>query len=110
MLSAIELRAAFAARELSPVETIDDVTRREELGAFVTLDLERARSEAKAAEQANARGDARPLGGLPRRGKDLLHTGGRRPACGSSIFARRVPAADAWAVRGARDAGAIVLG
>ena len=110
MLSAIELRAAFASRELSPVETLDYVTRREELGAFVTLDLERAHAEAVRAEQAYADDEARPLEGLTLAVKDLFDTAGLRTTYGTSIFADHVPAADAWAVRKARDAGAIVLG
>src|SRR6478609_5185792 len=110
MLSAIELRAAFASRELSPVETLDYVTRREELGAFVTLDLERAHAEAVRAEQAYADDEARPLEGLTLAVKDLFDTAGLRTTYGSRIFATHVPAADAWAVRKARDAGAIVLG
>ena len=44
VLSAVELRAAFAARELSPVEALESVHARSELGAFVTLDLEAFRS------------------------------------------------------------------
>jgi len=50
--TAVELRAAFAARELSPVELIDAAQEHAELGAFITLTLERAREEAKLAERA----------------------------------------------------------
>jgi aspartyl-tRNA(Asn)/glutamyl-tRNA(Gln) amidotransferase subunit A len=110
MLSATELRAAFAAREVSPVEMLAHVHDREELGAFITLDLERAGVEAKAAEEAYARGAARPLEGLPLAVKDLFDTAGLRTTYGSKIFANHVPAADAALVAKARDAGAIVVG
>jgi len=110
VLSAVELRAAFAARELSPVEALESVHARQELGAFVTFDLERAAAEARAAEQAYARGDARPLEGLTLAVKDLYDTAGLRTTYGSAIFASHVPAADAVAVRRAREAGAIVVG
>jgi aspartyl-tRNA(Asn)/glutamyl-tRNA(Gln) amidotransferase subunit A len=110
VLTATELRAAFARRELSPVETIDYVTRGEELGAFVTLDLERARGRAQEAERAYRDGSARPLEGLTLAVKDLYDTEGLRTTYGSVIFAHHMPAADAWAVRRAREAGAIVLG
>jgi aspartyl-tRNA(Asn)/glutamyl-tRNA(Gln) amidotransferase subunit A len=110
VLTATELRAAFAARELSPVEALESVHARAELGAFVTLDLERARVAAKAAEEAYARGEARKLEGLPLAVKDLFDTAGLRTTCGSRIFAEQVPAADAALVARARDAGAIVVG
>src|SRR5438876_752537 len=64
-------------RRLSPVEVLDDVLERAErlqpsVHAFVTLDAERARDAARAAEAAVMRGD--PLGalhGLPVSVKDL---------------------------------------
>ena len=108
MKTAIELKAAFAARELSPVELLDDVT--DEFGAFITLTLETAREEAKRAEQAYKDGTARPLEGLTLAVKDLFDTAGVRTTYGSKIFGGHVPKADAEAVRRAKDAGAIVIG
>ncbi len=109
-LSAVELRAAFAARELSPVELVDAAQTHPELGAFVTLTLERAREEAKRAERAYKDGTARPLEGLTLAVKDLFDTEGVRTTYGSRVFADHVPQADAAAVKLARDAGAIVVG
>jgi aspartyl-tRNA(Asn)/glutamyl-tRNA(Gln) amidotransferase subunit A len=108
--TATELRAAFAARELSPVEIVDAAAERAELGAFVTLCLERAREEAQRAEQAYADGTARPLEGLTLAVKDLFDTEGVETTYGSRIYRGHVPKADAHAVRRARDAGAIVVG
>ena len=110
MKTAVELRAAFAARELSPVEIIDAAAEHAELGAFVTLTLERAREEAKRAERAYADGTARPLEGLTLAVKDLYDTEGVETTYGSKIFKGHVPKADAYAVQRARDAGAIVVG
>jgi aspartyl-tRNA(Asn)/glutamyl-tRNA(Gln) amidotransferase subunit A len=110
MLTATELRAAFVAREISPVEVLERVHDRAELGAFITLDLERAQEQAEAAERAYARGEARPLEGLPLAVKDLFDTAGLRTTYGSKIFANHMPAADAALVATARDAGAIVVG
>lgn len=110
MLNAVSLRAAFAARELSPVEVVDAFEELPEYGAFITLTLERAREEAKAAEAAYRDGTARPLEGLTLAVKDLFDTEGVRTTYGSSIFTGHVPNADAWAVRRAREAGAIVVG
>ncbi|HWK30325.1 MAG TPA: amidase [Solirubrobacter sp.] len=110
MLTAVELRAAFAARELSPVELIDAAAEHAELGAFVTLTLDAAREQAKQAELAYRRDEARPLEGLTLAVKDLFDTEGVPTAYGSSIFAGHVPKADAAAVARAKDAGAIVVG
>jgi aspartyl-tRNA(Asn)/glutamyl-tRNA(Gln) amidotransferase subunit A len=108
--TAVELKAAFAARELSPVELVDDAAEHAELGAFVTLTLERAREEARAAERAYRDGTARPLEGLTLAVKDLFDTAGVETTYGSRIFKGHVPKTDAYAVRRARDAGAIVVG
>ncbi len=110
MKTAVELRAAFAARELSPVELIDAVQEHAELGAFITLTLERAREEAKLAERAYKDGTARPLEGLTLAVKDLFDTEGVRTTYGSRVFTDHVPRADAAAVKLAKDAGAIVVG
>ncbi|HET6548219.1 MAG TPA: amidase [Solirubrobacter sp.] len=109
-LGAVEMRAAFTARELSPVEVVEAAAENGEYGAFVTLTLDAAREGARAAERAYARGEARPLEGLPLAVKDLYDTAGVRTTYGSKIFAGHVPAADAAAVRAATDAGAIVVG
>ena len=110
MKTAIELRAAFAARELSPVELIDAVAEQSELGAFVTLTLDTAREEARRAEQAYKDGTARPLEGLTLAVKDLYNTEDVPTSYGSSIFKGHVPKSDAHAVRRAKEAGAIVVG
>jgi aspartyl-tRNA(Asn)/glutamyl-tRNA(Gln) amidotransferase subunit A len=109
-LTAVELRAAFAARELSPVEVVEAAAEHADLGAFITLTLESAREQAKRAEQAYKRGTDRPLEGLPLAVKDLFDTAGVRTTYGSRIFADHVPETDAVAVSRAKDAGAIVVG
>jgi aspartyl-tRNA(Asn)/glutamyl-tRNA(Gln) amidotransferase subunit A len=108
--TAVELRAAFAARELSPVDVVEHAAEHAELGAFVTLTLERAREEARRAEHAYKAGTARPLEGLPLAVKDLFDTEDVETTYGSRIFKGHVPKADAHAVKRARDAGAIVVG
>jgi aspartyl-tRNA(Asn)/glutamyl-tRNA(Gln) amidotransferase subunit A len=108
VISAVELRAAFAARERSPVDELAAVNADD--GAFVTLTLDSARAEAEEAERRYARGEARPLEGLTLAVKDIFDTAGVVTSHGSPIFAGNVPAADADTVRRARDAGAIVVG
>jgi aspartyl-tRNA(Asn)/glutamyl-tRNA(Gln) amidotransferase subunit A len=105
----------FAGRRLSPVEALDACAARIEaldgiVGGFTALCLERARGEARAAETAWARGEARPLEGIPFGVKDLFDSEGVPTAYGSPMFAGHVPERDAEAVARARAAGAILVG
>lgn len=114
-LSAVELLDAFRGCELSPVEVVDELAQRIEdveaaVNAFVTLDLERAREDAGAAEREYAEGRARPLAGLAIGVKDIFDTAGLRTTYGSTIYGDHVPERDAELVRRLREAGAIVLG
>ena len=112
-MTAGELLAGYAARALSPVEVVADLAARIEAdatGAFWTLCLERAAEEARAAEAAWGRGEARPLEGVPFAAKDIFDTEDVRTTYGSAMFAAHVPARDAEAVRRVRGAGAILLG
>lgn len=81
------------------------------LGAVVTLDAERARQEADAADRLRARGE--PLGaleGLPITVKDQFATAGMRTTYGWRPNRDFVPKSDATAVARLRAAGAIILG
>lgn len=71
--------------------------------AMVTPDPSGARAMAAAHRDG-------PLAGLTVTIKDNIDTAGLRTACGSRLFADRVPEADATVVRRLRQAGAIVLG
>jgi len=110
-----DLLDAYRARTTSPVEVVDALAARIDdvdhlVGAFTTLCLERARTEAAAAEQAWARGAARALEGVPFGVKDLFDSAGVRTAYGSPMFESHVPEGDATAVARARAAGAILIG
>ena len=115
-LTARELLAEFRARRASPVEALDAVAARvaqvdSALGAFTTLCLERARSEALAAEEQYRRRNAQGLlTGVPFGVKDLFDTSGVRTTYGSPMFAANVPGVDAEVVRRARQAGAVLVG
>jgi Amidase len=109
-LSALALLDAYRDRSLSPVEVVDALSARivaldPSLGAFRALCLERARGEARRAESAWARGEpGGALCGVPLAVKDLFDSAGVETACGATLLAGRVPAADAEAVRRARAA------
>ncbi|HYW03161.1 MAG TPA: amidase [Gammaproteobacteria bacterium] len=81
------------------------------LNAVVTLDAERAREAADAADaHRQAGGPAGPLYGLPMTVKDTFETAGLRTTGGTTQYAEHVPETDAVAVRRLREAGAIVFG
>src|SRR5581483_1088249 len=92
---------------LDRIERLDRGT----VNAVVTLDAERARQAAAAADDALARGDhVGPLHGLPITIKDALATEGIRTTGGAVELRDNVPTADAPAVARLKAAGAIVFG
>ena len=79
--------------------------------AFATVDRDGARQAALAADAALRDGRWRGvLQGMLIGVKDNIDTAGLRTACGSALFADRVPNADAPVVQRLRDAGAIIVG
>jgi amidase len=107
---------AIAKRELSARELLDAELARIEalnpaLNAVVTLDADRARASADAADEATTRGDtAGPLHGLPITLKDAYEVAGWRSTGGSARLTDHEPAEDAPAVARLRRAGVVVLG
>lgn len=114
--SAGELAAALRRRELGSRELLEHHLARierwnGEVNAVVTLDVERARAAADAADRALASGAAEgALFGLPMTVKDTFETAGLRTTCGVPELAEHVPAADAVAVARLRAAGAVIFG
>jgi amidase len=115
--TAVELAAAIRAKEISSQELLDlyldriERLDRGKVNAVVTLDVERARATAAAADEALARGDdVGPLHGLPITIKDAIETEGIRSTGGAVELADHVPLADAPAVARLKAAGAIVFG
>ena len=77
----------------------------------MTIDAERARTEADAADAALARGKVRgPLHGVPMTVKDFFQTAGMRTTSGARELAEFIPSEDAWPLARLRAAGAIVYG
>jgi aspartyl-tRNA(Asn)/glutamyl-tRNA(Gln) amidotransferase subunit A len=110
-----ELGRRFRARDVTPVELTTALLRRIEaldptLHAFVTVTAERALADAKAAEAAIARGDTRPLLGVPVGYKDLYATRGVPTTAGSALLEHWIPDADATCVTRLQDAGCVMLG
>ncbi len=115
-MTAVALRAAIAARTVSPVELLESCLDRiaavnPAVNAVVALDTDRARREARAAEAAVVEGERLgALHGLPVAIKDTQDTEGLRTTYGSPLFADQVPKADEACVARLRAAGAIVIG
>ena len=110
-----ELGARYRKRDLSPVEVTQALLARIEkldpvLHAFVTLTAERALADARAAEEALRRGDARPLLGIPVAHKDIYLTRGIRTTAGSALLADWIPEDEATCVERWRAAGTVLLG
>ncbi|MBL8343283.1 MAG: amidase [Rubrivivax sp.] len=114
-LPATTLRRMIGAKEISPVELLEACIARIEalnpaVNAIAAKAYERARSEARAAEQAVLRGERLPrLHGLPVGIKDLQDTEGLLTTYGSPLYRNHVPARDSAQVALVRAAGAIVV-
>ena len=117
--TAVDLTGLLARGEVSAVEVLDVHLdwigqRNPALNAICTLDRDRARADARAADDLRRRDPdaaaAKPLLGLPTAVKDLVTTKGIRTTFGSPIFTDNVPDFDALIVERIRRAGAIVIG
>jgi amidase len=114
--SAREMAAAVRARRISSRELLDlhlarIAERNPGLNAVVSLDEERARAGAEAADRATARGEPTgPLHGLPFAFKDTHDVAGWRTTYGSPLFADHVPERDELLVERIRGAGVVTIG
>lgn len=115
-LSAREQARRIKQKKLSSLELVDHVLARIErlnppLNAVVTLDAEGARTAARRADTAAARGELLgPLHGVPMTIKDSFEVAGMRTTSGAPALADYVPKQDAIVVQRLRAAGAIIMG
>jgi Asp-tRNA(Asn)/Glu-tRNA(Gln) amidotransferase A subunit family amidase len=117
--SLIEMAEGVRAKKLSPVELVDAHLSRirelnPKLNAFVTVDGERARVQAKSAEgsliSSASSKSAGPLHGVPISIKSSIDVAGLPCECGSVLRKGNVPSENAPLVKRLRAAGAIILG
>jgi aspartyl-tRNA(Asn)/glutamyl-tRNA(Gln) amidotransferase subunit A len=115
-LPASEIRARFAAGEVSAVETarhfLERIRRLDgDLHAFLAVDEEGALAAAGEIDARRARGEApRALEGVPVALKDNLHAAGLPTTCASRILEGFVAPRDATVTARLRAAGAVILG
>ncbi len=108
-------RRDISARELLDLHLERISARNPQLNAVVSLDAERAREGAAAADEAlaaadRAGADVGPLHGLPFAFKDTHAVAGWRTTYGSPLYADHVPDADELIVERVRRAGVVVIG
>jgi amidase len=110
-----DLAAALAAREVSSSELVDLAIARIEardgnLNAVVVRDFERAKVAAVEADKALARGEKRPLLGVPMTVKESFNVAGLATTWGIPAGKGFQPREDALAVQRLKAAGVVVLG
>ncbi|MDP9966031.1 amidase [Variovorax paradoxus] len=106
---------ALAARQVSAVDLCEAAIARIEaldgpLNAVVVRDFDRARRQAAEADAALARGERRPLLGVPMTVKEAFNVAGLPTSWGLPQYRHFVPRQDAVAVARLKAAGAVILG
>lgn len=112
--SATQMRAALTTGDVSALQLCDAAIARIEanpaLNAVVVQDFERARQQARAADDAIARGQSRPLLGVPMTVKEAFNVAGLPTTWGFAFNAAYTASEDAVAVARLKAAGAVILG
>ncbi len=115
-LPAHELARRLRRRELSALELLDHhLARITRLGgpinAVVVLDADRARTRARAADAALARGELwGPLHGLPMTVKESFNIAGLPTTYGYAAYKDNIASSDAVLVQRLQSAGAVIFG
>jgi amidase len=113
--TARDLAAALVGRHISAAELVAHAIARIEaldgrINGVVVRDFDRARAAAVEADAALARGERRPLLGVPMTVKEAYNVAGLPTTWGIPRFKDWRPTADAVAVARVKAAGAIILG
>src|SRR2546421_7636343 len=113
--TAVELSAALAAKKVSAVELAQDAIGRIErhdarINAVCVRDFERGLAAARAADAALARGEKRPLLGIPLTVKESYNVAGLPTTWGIPQQKDFVPGEDALSISRVKDAGGVILG
>jgi aspartyl-tRNA(Asn)/glutamyl-tRNA(Gln) amidotransferase subunit A len=103
-------KRSFSAVELTEAHLAAIERANGALNAYVLVTPERALADAKAADARLAKGEARPLEGLPLGIKDLFCTEGVRTTACSAILDDFEPTYESTVTRNLCNAGAVMLG
>jgi amidase len=112
--SATELSAALAAKKVSAVELAQDAIGRIErhdgkINAICVRDFARGLDAARAADAALARGETRPLLGIPLTVKESYNVAGLPTTWGIPAQKNFIPPEDALSISRVKDAGGVIL-
>lgn len=113
--SAVELSAALTARKVSAVELTQDAIDRIErhdgkVNAICVRDFDRALSAARDADAALARGERKPLLGLPMTVKESYNIAGLPTTWGIPAQKDFIAKQDSLPVTRVKDAGTVIVG
>ena len=113
--TATELSAALAGKKVSAVELAQDAIGRIErhdgkINAICVRDFDRGLKAARAADAALARGETRPLLGIPLTIKESYNIAGLPTTWGNPAHKDFVPGEDALSISRVRAAGGVILG
>jgi amidase len=113
--TAVELSAALAAKKVSAVELAQDAIGRIErhdskINAVCVRDFERGLEAARAADAALARGESKPLLGIPLTVKEAFNIAGLPTTWGFLPQKDFKPSEDALSITRVKQAGGVILG
>lgn len=110
-----ELSDALAQKRISSVELtqhfIDRINLHNPvLNSFITVTVDAAMEQARAADAKRARDEATPLTGIPMAHKDIFCTSDIRTSCGSKMLDNFISPYDATVVEQLNNAGMVIVG
>ena len=114
--SALGIAADIREKKVSAAEALQHFEARmaahnPTLNAIIQTDLETARADAAAADEALAKGDVKgPLHGVPMTLKESFNIKGLPTTWGDPAFKENIAAEDALAAKRFKDAGAVIFG
>jgi amidase len=113
--TATELSAALAAKRVSAVELAQDAIDRieyhdDKINAICVRDFARGLEAARAADAARARGETRPLLGIPLTVKESYNVAGLPTTWGFPAQKDFTPGEDALPISRVKQAGGVILG
>jgi aspartyl-tRNA(Asn)/glutamyl-tRNA(Gln) amidotransferase subunit A len=114
-LTILQANQMLRGGEITSLELTEAVIDRiialdNELKAYLTLIVDSAREDARAADRRSAAGEDGHLLGIPLAIKDVICVQGAPTTCGSRILEDFVPPYDATVIQRLKAAGAVILG
>ena len=114
-LNISSVRQLLLDREITSFDLTQALLQRiekfdEKIGAFITVDKEKALEQAKKADRDIADNHISVLTGIPIALKDILCTKGIKTTCGSQILDNFIPRYDGTVVSILKENGAVIIG